>query len=239
MPDILPVPGHHGRVRVRPITPELFVDGLAERIARTSPESRLRVALDGPPPPGATPLSGPDTAADSPLAGPAPLATALVEALRVRGRPAHAVPANGFLRAASLRLEQGRTNPDAFYTDWLDEAGLRREVLDPAGPDGSGRILPSLWDPATDRASRAEYRQLEPAAVVLVTGGFLLGGALGFDLTVHLVVSPAALARRTPPDWAWTLPAWRRYAAEVDPAGWADVVVRTDDPRHPAVVERA
>ncbi len=142
---------------------------------------------------------------ESPLAGPEPLADALVEELRLRGRPAHAVPANGFLRSASLRLEQGRTNPDAFYTDWLDESGLRREVLDPAGPGGSGRILPSLWDPATDRASRAGYSPLEPAAVVLVTGGFLLGGALAFDLTVHLVVSPGALARRTPPDWAWTL----------------------------------
>ncbi len=223
---------------MRPITPELFVDGLAERIASSSPDEWVRVALDGPPPAGASPLSdGP--AADSPLAGPGPLAAALVDGLRLRGRPAHAVPANGFLRSASLRLEQGRTNPDAFYTDWLDEAGLRREVLDPAGPGGSGRILPSLWDPATDRASRAAYAPLEPAAVVLVTGGFLLGGSLAFDLTVHWVVSPGALARRTPPDWAWTLPAWVRYAEEVDPAGWADVVVRTDDPRHPALVERS
>jgi hypothetical protein len=236
MPDILPVPGHHGRVRVRPITPELFVEGLAERIAGSSPDAWLTVALDGPPPPGAGPLDR--TSEGGPLAGPDALAAALVEELRLRGRPAHAVPANGFLKAASLRFEQGRTNPDAFYTDWLDEAGLRREVLDPAGPGGAGRILPSLWDPATDRASRAAYQPLEPAAVVLVTGGFLLGGGLGFDLTVHLVVSPAALARRTPPDWAWTLPAWRRYAAEVDPAAWADVVVRTDDPRHPALVER-
>ncbi|MDG4826483.1 uridine kinase [Asanoa sp. WMMD1127] len=216
-------------MRVRPITPELFVEDLAERIVRESPETRLRVALDGPPPAdGAT----------GPLAGPDLLAAALVEELRLRGRPAHVVPAGGFLRAASLRFEQGRTNPDAFYTDWLDEAGLRREVLDPAGPDGSGRILPSLWDPATDRASRAAYRTLESTAAVLVTGGFLLGGGLAFDLTVHLAVSPAALARRTPAEWAWTLPAWERYADEVDPAGWADVVVRTDDPRHPALVRR-
>jgi hypothetical protein len=237
MPDILPVPGHHGRVRVRPITPELFVDGLADRIAEARPDDRVRVAIDGPPPAGATPLAA-DGAGDSPLAGPEALAGALVEALRLRGRPAHAVPANGFLRSASLRFEQGRTNPDAYYTDWLDEAGLRREVLDPAAPGGSGQFLPSLWDPATDRATRAGYQPLEPAAAVLVTGAFLLGGALSFDLTVHLAVSPAALARRTPPDWAWTLPAWRRYAGEVDPAGWADVVVRADDPRHPALVER-
>ncbi|WP_090800267.1 uridine kinase [Asanoa ishikariensis] len=225
-------------MRVRPITPELFVDGVASRIVDTSPDGRVRVALDGPPPAGVDPLSSGGPFGPGPLAGPEALASALVEELRLRGRPAHAVPANGFLRAASLRFEQGRTNPDAFYTDWLDEPGLRREVLDPAGPGGTGRILPSLWDPRTDRASRAGYAPLEPTAAVLVAGGFLLGGTLAFDLTVHLVVSPGALARRTPPDWAWTLPAWRRYAAEVDPAGWADVVVRADDPLHPALVER-
>jgi hypothetical protein len=55
---------------------------------------------------------------------------------------------------------------------------------------------------------------------------------------VHLSLGPGALARRTPVELAWTLPAYDRYADEVDPAAWADVVVRWDDPRHPALVER-
>ncbi|MFD0783943.1 uridine kinase, partial [Micromonospora azadirachtae] len=37
----------------------------------------------------------------------------------------------------------------------------------------------------------------------------------------------------------WTLPAFDRYATEVDPASFADVVVRVDDPRRPALVEDA
>ena len=57
------------------------------------------------------------------------------------------------------------------------------------------------------------------------------------DVTVHLVLSSAALARRTDPALRWTLPAFARYAAEVAPASFADVVVRADDPRHPALVE--
>ncbi|RRR70113.1 uridine kinase, partial [Streptomyces sp. RP5T] len=32
----------------------------------------------------------------------------------------------------------------------------------------------------------------------------------------------------------WTLPAYERYAEETDPVGTADVLVRADDPRHPA-----
>ncbi|MGY0007581.1 uridine kinase [Micromonospora sp. I033] len=207
-------------MRVRPITPELLVAELTDRLAGTTVPGRLRVAVDGPP-----------------AAEPDALAAALVEPLRAAGRPVLHVRAADFLRPASTRLEHGRTNPDAYYEGWVDEAGLRREVLDPAGPDGSGRLLPSLWDATADRASRAPYVDLPPGGVVLVSGALLLGGGLPFDVAVHLVLSPAALDRRTDPELRWTLPAFARYADEVDPASFADVVVRADDPRHPALVE--
>ncbi|MEU8613641.1 uridine kinase, partial [Actinoplanes sp. NPDC048791] len=182
-------------------------------------DGRLRVAVDG---------------ADA--ADPAALADALVDPLRVRGRSAVRVRTDDFLRPASLRLEFGRTNPDSFYLGWLDEAGLRREVLDPAGPGGSGRIVTRLRDARTDRATREPYRELPPDAVVIVSGPLLLGSGLPFDVTVHLHLSAAALERRTEPEQRWTLPAYARYGAEVDPAAFADLVVRLDDPRRPAVV---
>jgi hypothetical protein len=72
--------------------------------------------------------------------------------------------------------------------------------------------------------------------VVLVSGPLLLGGGLSFDLAVHLELSEKALERRTPPEERWTLPAFARYADEVSPASFADLVVRADDPRRPAVV---
>jgi hypothetical protein len=207
-------------MRVRPISPERLVTELTERLATTEAPGRLRVAVDG-----------------APAAAPEALAAALVDPLRALGRPVLHVRAEDFLRPASVRLEHGRTNPDSYYEGWVDEPGLRREVLDPAGPGGSGRVLPSLWDPRTDRASRAAYVTLPPEGVVLVSGALLLGGGLPVDLAVHLELSPAALARRTDPELRWTLPAFARYAEEVHPAGFADVVVRLDDPRHPALVE--
>ncbi|SBT39690.1 nucleoside/nucleotide kinase family protein [Micromonospora auratinigra] len=209
-------------MRVRPITPELLVAELADRLAATAVSGRLRVAVDGPP-----------------AARPDALAAALVDPLRAAGRPVLHVRAADFLRPASVRLEHGRTNPDAYYEGWIDEVGLRREVLEPAGPDGSGRLLPTLWDAEADRASRAGYVTLPPGGVVLVSGALLLGGSLPFDVTVHLVLSPAALDRRTDPEQRWTLPAFARYADEVAPASFADVVVRADDPRHPALVTPA
>lgn len=207
-------------VRVRPVSEAALVAHVADLLAARDPGRWLRVAVDG-----------------APATRPELLAEALVDPLRVRGRPARHVPAGGFLRPASLRLEYGRTNPDAFYTGWLDEAGLRREVLDPLAPGGTGRILPSLWDAERDRASRAGYLDLPPGAVVLVSGALLLGGVLEFDVAVHLAASAAALGRRTPPEQRWTLPAFGRYRAEVAPEQLADVVVRVEDPRRPALVE--
>ncbi len=171
----------------------------------------------------------------APAARPDQLTTALVDPLRVRGRAARAVSMAGFLRPASVRLERGRTDPDAYYEGWWDLDGLRREVLDRVA--GTGEFLPSLWDPATDRATRVGYQSLPPGGVLLVSGPLLLGTGLPFELTIHLELSAAALARRTDPDERWTLPAYARYTEEVAPADFADVVIRLDDPRHPAVVE--
>jgi hypothetical protein len=132
-----------------------------------------------------------------------------------------------------LRFEHGRTDPDAYYEDWLDESALRRTVLDPLGPGGTGRVLPSLWNPVTDRATRAPFVDLAPGAVLVLSGSFLLRGGWPFEVSAHLSLGAAALRRRTDPAEHWTLPAFARYTDEVAPAGFADLVVRLDDPRSP------
>ncbi|GDY30112.1 uridine kinase [Gandjariella thermophila] len=208
-------------MQVRPVSPERLVTELAERIDACGGAPWPRVAVDGPP-----------------AAEPAALADALVDPLRVRGRQVLRVSTWDFLRPASLRYEHGRTDPDARYEDWLDAGALRREVLAPLSPGGSGRALPSLWDARVDRASRAGYVELPEGGVLLLDGELLLGRGLPLDLTVHLWLSPGALARRTPAEEHWALPAYRRYDDEVSPQRVADVVVRVDDPRRPAVVDR-
>lgn len=204
-------------VPVRPVTTGGLVTELAETIASVA--GWVRVAVDGAPP-----------------ALPGALADELVDPLRVRGRQVLRVRAADFLRPASLRFEHGRTDPDAFYSDWLDVGGLAREVLRPLAPGGSGRVLPSRWDPVADRASRAEYVTVPEGGVVLVDGSMLLGQGLDFDLTVHLALSPGALERQLAADERWTSPAYARYATEVDPEGIADVVVRMDHGSRPAIV---
>jgi hypothetical protein len=171
----------------------------------------VRLALDGPP-----------------CASPEVLASSLADPLAVLGRPLVHVRACDFWRDASLRFEHGRE--DALgLASWLDDGALRREVL--SGPT----YLPSLRDPATNRATREPPRPLPAGAVLVVSGALLLGHDLPFDRTVHLAMSPSARQRRTPESQAWTLPAFDRYDGEVRPVEIADVVIRMDDPRHPAV----
>jgi hypothetical protein len=201
------------------VDPSRLPDVLAADLAAVGvPGRALRVALDGPR-----------------SANPHTLADALVEPLRARSRDVARVRAEMFWRDASVRLEHGRHDVRAFGHDWLDADALRREVLVPLGPGGDGDYLPSLRDPVTNRATRAPRRPARTGTILVVSGELLLGAELPFDRTIHLAVTAAGRARRMPEEWAWTLPAFETYDHDVDPIGNADVVVRLDDPRHPAI----
>ena len=194
-------------VKVRPLTFDTLVAEIADQVSEL--DGRVRVLVDG-----------------APAAEPGRLADAVVEPLRALGRAVQRVSLQDFLRPASVRLEHGRTDSYSYRHDWFDYKGLQREVLDPAL---DGRVLPSLWNAATDRASRAEYVGLPENGVVLVDGTLMLDRRLPAELTVHLWLSPGALKRKTAEEW--TLPAFDDY----DPV--ADLFVRYDHPERPGLVE--
>jgi hypothetical protein len=208
-------------MHVRPVAPAALVEEIADLVDARTASPWVRVAVDG-----------------APAAGPDELADRLVDPLRVRGRAVLRVRAQDFLRPASVRLERGRTDPDAYYEDRLDVGALNREVLEPLDAGGTGRVLPALWDAARDRATRAAYVSLAPGGVLLLSGDLLLGAGLALDLVVHLELSPAALRRRTSDEDRWKLPAYERYVQDVGPAALADLVIRVNDPHRPAVVDR-
>lgn len=197
---------------LRPVSPDALPGLVSEWLARAT--GSVRVAVDGPP-----------------CASPGVLAASLGGPLLSLGRPLVHVRADTFWRDASLRFERGREDVES-YLSWLDAGALRREVL-----SGDEWYLPSLRDPATNRATREPRRPLPDGSVLVVSGELLLGLGLPFDRVIHLAVSPAARARRTPSELAWTLPAFDRYDAAVAPADVADLVIKLDDPRHPALDE--
>ncbi|MET8581701.1 uridine kinase [Streptomyces collinus] len=207
-------------MRLEAITWDRLAELLADRLLDLEPADGgawPRVCFDG-----------------APAARPGDLAERVAEALRVRGRPSLVVGADGFLRPASVRLEYGRRDIESYYSGWFDTSALWREVFTPLDSGGSGRVLTDLWDPVTDRATRSPYVFLPAGGCLLLHGPLLLRHWFPFDLTVHVLLSPGALRRRTPEADHWTLPAFERYEAEIDPAGTADILVRADDPRHPA-----
>jgi hypothetical protein len=206
-------------VHIDPVSPARLVSEVVALVLGRP--GRVRVVVDGPSP------TRPDV-----------LAHGVVAELRARGRAGVVIDTGDYLRPASVRLEYGREDPDELLDGWLDEGGLRREVLDPGGPGGSGRVLPRLWDAAADRSFRDGYTQLAGDGVVLLHGALLLGRGLPAELEIHLRMSPAALARRLPDSAQWTLPAHERYASERGPGGGADLLVMSDHPDRPAVIRR-
>ncbi len=199
---------------ITPVTPDRLVDEVTGLV--TARPGRLRLLIDGPPP-----------------TRPVELAHRVATELRTLGRATAVVAAADYLRPASVRLEFGREDPDEFLDNWLDDAGLRREVLDPAVT--TGRVLPRLWDATADRAFRDRYTRLPDDGVLILAGALLLGRGLPTDVTVHLRMAPAALARTLPEPEHWTLPAYARYDAEHDPSAVADLLVLADHPDRPAV----
>ncbi len=210
-------------MHVRPLSPAAFAREVATRALALGLDHPVRLAVDGPP-----------------QAEPGIVADLVADAVRDEGRPVVRVRVEDFLRPASVRFEYGRTDPDGWYDCAVDAGGLLREVLVPLGPGGSLRYVPRLWDAVRDRATRAPYETAFPSTVLVVDGPFLLRHELRqeFDVTVHLALSPAAARRRSAPGDEWRLPALQRYADEVGPADVCDVLVRYDDPRHPALVDR-
>ncbi len=199
------------------MTPARLVDELADRIDRRT-EPRPRVGFDG--------------FAET---GAGDLADAVADRLRELGRPVIRASSHWWWRAASLRLELGRTDVDMLLYGWVDTPALRRELLDPVGTASETGYLPRLRDPSTDRTVRVTRRPIPPRAVVLLDGPFLLADPSGLDMVVHLQVSPAAATRALPADRRWWVAGYERYRVGESPAARADAVVAYDHPVNPAI----
>lgn len=209
----------------RPITPAALARLVADRALALLDEGVRcpRIGVDG--------AVAPDTEA---------LADDVAALLREQGRAVLRVHAGDFLHPRSVRLELGHEDADSGYERWFDHLALRREVLEPLGPGGDLRWLPSLRDPLTDRGTRAPRRSAAPGSVLVLDGPFLLRWetADAVDVGVLLQASPAALKRRlAPQDVVRTTGAWSRYLEETFPEQRADLVVRVEHPDRPALVQ--
>ena len=129
---------------------------LAELIDAHPAPGVLRVAIDG--------VDG---------AGKTTFADDLAGALRALGRRPIRASVDGFHRPRAERYARGRGSPEGFFLDSYDYAALRRLLLDPLGPGGSGRFRRAAFDHRTDEPVLAPEEVARPGDVLLLDGIFL------------------------------------------------------------------
>jgi uridine kinase len=157
----------------------------------------------------------------------------------------------GFHNPRELRYRRGRASPEGFYFDSYDYAALRRYLLDPLGPGGSGLYRSVVFDHVTDSPVPAQTRAAPPGAALILDGLFLhreeLRGMWDFSIFLDApfeITIPRGAARG--PGWGGspdpTAPSNRRYIEgqqiylrQDQPQARANVVIDYSDLTAPVV----
>src|SRR5437868_1191632 len=157
-----------------------LLEGLAERVMALSPD-RVRVAIDG--------LTA---------AGKTSFGHELAEEIVRRGRPVLRASLDDFKRPWRDRHLYDRESGEGYYRNAFDCAAAIDLLLEPAGSDGSGRVVLCGIDPLTQIDHSATVTPAAEDAVLIVDGLFAFRPELNrfWDLRIWLEVTPEVSVRR-------------------------------------------
>ena len=209
---------------------------LAQSIAAVRLEHPTRVAIDG--------VDG---------SGKTTLAEELVEPVRRTGREVIRASVDGFHHPRAVRYTRGPDSPEGYFLDSFDYTTLKRELLDPLGPEGDAKFRTAAFDYRVDRPVESPRRIAPRDAVLLFDGVFLSRPELqgSWDLTIWLdvpfeVTVERAIARDScrGGDAAVTrgkyvhryVPGQRLYLSQCRPRERADIVVDNSVFERPQIV---
>ena len=209
---------------------------LAQSIAAVRLEHPTRVAIDG--------VDG---------SGKTTLAEELVEPVRRTGREVIRASVDGFHHPRAVRYTRGPDSPEGYFLDSFDYGTLKRELLDPLGPEGDAKFRTAAFDYRVDRPVESPRRVAARDAVLLFDGVFLSRPELqaSWDLTIWLdvpfeVTVERAIARdsRSGGDAAVTrgkyehryVPGQRLYLTQCRPRERAAIVVDNSVFERPRIV---
>jgi uridine kinase len=211
-----------------PARTDLIAHVAADIVARS--DRRIRVAVDG-----------------RTAAGKTSFAHELAAAVRACGRPTLRASLDDFKHPWQHAREHGydRRSGSGYYRNAHDHASVRRLLLEPAGPGGSGHVVLWAHDPLTGADHRDVVVRAGPDAVLVVDTVFAFRPEWDdlWEYRIWLEVDAAeALARGVARDGSRdgvdeaTLVHQERYAvaeelylAEVDPVSRADAVIDNHD----------
>jgi uridine kinase len=183
--------------------------------------------------------------------GKSTLAAELIAVVEGAGRPVLHVSADNFHHPRAVRHRRHRMSAEGYLDDSYDLESLQELVLEPV-VEGKGEIRTASFDLAADEPVEVDPVQVQPDAVVVVEGEFLLSPRLtgSWDLAVLLVAEPSAVLERalvrdadlgTPEQVREVylrryLAAWSLHEERHDPWSRADVVVDLTDPMEPRLL---
>lgn len=225
----------------QPVSAErtVLIDALAALVC-TLRTVRVLVAVDG--------LTG---------AGKTSFGHELGAAVRRLGRPTLRAGLDDFKHPWRHAREHSydRTSGEGYYRNAQDQGAVRRLLLDPMAPSGSGRVVLCAHDPLTGVDHRGTVVRAPTDAVLIVDGVFALRPAYDacWDLRIWLDVDVELSARRMlvrDQEREGAVEAARLhreryhpgeliYLAEVNPRERADVVVDNTDLARPRLVRPA
>lgn len=207
---------------------------VARMAAELAPDRIVRFAIDG--------VDG---------AGKTSFANELADVLCDFGRPVIRASVDSFHNPRAVRYARGRQSPIGFYEDSYNYALLKRYLLDPLSPGGSGRYCIAAFDHVTDSAVPLVGRTALPNSILLLDGIFLHRPELraywdaSIFLRVDFTMSAARSAGRdgTSPDPSAEsnrryVEGQRIYLSECAPEKHATMVIDNNDLAAPFVVAK-
>ena len=214
-------------------SPASLMPAIAEFIRQYAPGRMLRVGIDG--------VDG---------VGKTTLADTLAQVVNASGRPVIRASVDGFHNPREMRYRRGKSSPEGFYRDSYNYADLRRVLLDPLGPGGSGIHCPAIFDHRTDLALPLNWSVAEPDAVLMFDGIFLHRAELRdvWDLSIFLhapfdVTIPRGAGRGPgyglpdvqDPSNRRYIEGQQMYLRDNDPQALADIVIDYSDFTNPVM----
>jgi uridine kinase len=214
------------------------LDRIATSILAAGPR-RLRVGVDG-----------------RTAAGKTSMAHELAERVADAGRPVLRASLDDFKRPWKEAHRYDRTSGEGYYRNAFDFGAARRLLLDPAAPEGDGRVALCSIDPITQVDHSSEVVELPADGVLVVDGVFAFRPELDdrWDLRIWVHIDAElsvqrGIARDTDMEGSAAqaealhrhryLAAETVYLAEVDPLALAQVVVDNTDFAHPRMLRGA
>ena len=157
------------------------LDEVAGHLVGLLPDQIVRIAVDG--------VDG---------AGKTTFANELAEVIRASRRPVIRASVDGFHNPRAIRYRRGRHSPDGFFEDSYNYTALKKNLLEPLGPRGSGRFRTAIFDHVTDMPVPSDEREALPSSILVFDGIFLhRPDLLGYwDASIFLQVDVAVSVAR-------------------------------------------